>query len=297
MASLHSPLTKQSLQSYANFLASLRQFFAEEDFTEVTTPLLLPETIIDRNLEVASTLCNGETLFFQTSPELAMKKLLAEFPEKSLYQITKSVRPGEIGPLHKLEFTLLEWYGVGDDYTAGMARTDRLLRHLLPELGERETLTYREAFERFLSVNPFTATDEELSAIAQRECGELPADLDRLACLDLLLTQKVQPHLGQGRPTFLIDWLPEQAALAKVENGVARRFELFLQGVELANGYDELLDAEELLRRQETENAGRAEKLPLPKSLIEAHRAGLPAMVGVAVGLDRLFLLASASGS
>jgi lysyl-tRNA synthetase class 2 len=237
--------------------------------------------------------------YLQTSPEFGMKRLLAA-GIGDCYQITRSFRRGEVGSLHNPEFTIIEWYRVGNSY-----------RELMKEVGAfaafvgdwpaAEELSYAEAFERRLGVDPHSSAIDELAELAKErgyQAGDGLPDRDEL--LNFLLADAVEPHLGRGQPTLLYDYPATQAALAKIRQetayAVAERFELYIDGVELANGYQELTDAEELRRRNRRQNELRRAKglaeLPAESKLLAAMDAGLPECTGVALGFDRLAMLA-----
>jgi elongation factor P--(R)-beta-lysine ligase len=237
--------TLDMLRRRAELLKQVRQFFDSRGLLEVETPLLSHDVVVDRHLDPLSVTlfadprepARGETLWLQTSPEFAMKRLLAA-GAMAIYQITRAFRGGEVGRLHNPEFTMVEWYRIGDDYAAGMDLLADLADSILGR-GEPERLTFAEAFQRY-AVDPHGLPDYEI---------------------DLLLTSKVEPHLGQGRPTILYDYPASQSALARVRPGnppVAERFELYANGVELANGYHELLDPAVLRQRNRDNNAARA---------------------------------------
>jgi elongation factor P--(R)-beta-lysine ligase len=239
-------------------------------------------------------------MWLQTSPEFAMKRLLAAGGE-AIYQVARVFRLDELGPLHNPEFTLVEWYRAGDAMDDGMRLTSDLCEAMLGR-GPAERLSYRDAFARYVGVDPHRAAGDELAAVA-RACGiEPPASLgpdDRDGWLDLLMVERIQPHLGVERPTLLYDYPASQAALARIrldDPPVAERFELYVEGIELANGYHELLDAAELRARNAQVNAHRVADgkpaLPEENRLLAAMEAGLPAAVGVALGFDRLAMLA-----
>jgi lysyl-tRNA synthetase class 2 len=240
-------------------------------------------------------------LWLQTSPEFAMKRMLAA-GAGPIYQVARVFRLDEIGPLHNPEFTLVEWYQPHDGLDAGMQLTSDLCETMLCR-GPAERITYGKAFERYVGIDPYAADGEKLAATA-RACGiEPPASLslnDRDGWLDLLLVERIQPHLGQQRPALLCDYPASQAALARIRPGpplVAERFELYVAGVELANGYHELLDPNELRARNARVNAQRRADgkpaLPEESRLLAAMDAGLPPAVGVALGFDRLVMLAA----
>ena len=296
------------LRFRARMMRRVRQFFDDRGFLEVETPLLSADTVIDLHLDpLAVTLfsdprqpAEGRRMWLQTSPEFAMKRLLAAgLP--SIYQITRAFRGGERGRLHNPEFTLVEWYGVGHDLNAGM-RLLSVLADTLLERGAAEPIRYRDAFVAHASVDPHRASCAQLAAAAERSGVAVPPHQsrdDRDGWLDLLLVECVEPQLGRTRPAILYDYPPSQAALAQVRSGdppVAERFELYVDGIELANGYHELLDAGELRRRNRKINQLRAAegkyRLPEESRLLAAMESGLPPCAGVALGFDRLVMVA-----
>jgi lysyl-tRNA synthetase class 2 len=240
-------------------------------------------------------------MWLQTSPEFAMKRLLAAGGQ-AIYQITRAFRGAEIGARHNPEFTMVEWYRRGDNYTAAMQLLDDLASELLG-LGPAERLTYGDAFSRYAGVDPHRASTPDLvQAVRQRgiSAPESLAEDDRDAWLDLLLTELVEPKLGFAAPAILCDYPASQAALAVVRDEdppVAERFELYVRGIELANGYHELLDANVLRRRNDESNALRVvdgkPSLPVDSRLLTAMERGLPACSGVALGFDRVVMLAA----
>lgn len=290
----------------AQTLARLRQFFAERGVLEVETPLLSATGTVDPNIESFQTHYSGPgrdiPLYLATSPEFAMKRLLAA-GSGPIYQICKAFRQGEAGSWHNPEFTLLEWYRPGFDHHRLMAEVDELLRGLAQErlaLGGTEYLSYAEAFRRELGLDPHSAAITELQECAAGILGHALPDLgdERDAWLDLLMSHGVQPRLGLGRLTFIHDYPPSQAALARVRPGdppLAERFELFCQGVELANGFHELTQAGEQRLRFQEEQKKRKKRyitnVPMDMHLLAALESGLPACSGVALGLDRFLLL------
>lgn len=291
------------LQQRAKLLARLRAFFADRGFLEVETPLLSHDVVVDRHLEpIAVRLPDAppsETLWLQTSPEFAMKRMLAA-GATAIYQVTHAFRADERGPYHNPEFTMAEWYRVGDGLVAGMQLLSDLAETLLTR-GPAERLTYGDAFRRHLAIDPHGAALAELRTAGESRGAVGPASLgdDRDGWLDWLLVEFVQPHLGTGRPTILFDYPASQAALARVRPGppeVAERFELFVDGIELANGYHELLDPAVLRARNVANNAARAAegrvRLPEESRLLTAMEHGLPACAGTALGFDRLVMVA-----
>lgn len=262
-------------------LAAVRAFFAERGVLEVETPALSWSGVTDPALEsVRATVASlGGSHYLHTSPEFAMKRLLAA-GSGDIYELCRVFRDDELGRWHQPEFTLLEWYRVGDDYQAGMQLLAELAAAVLDVASAAvERITYRAAFERFTG-------------------GPPPAD-DVAA--DTLLVQRVQPRLGAPLPVIVHDYPAAQAALARTRGSVAERFELFYRGVELANGYHELLDPAVLRARQTENNALRVRdgKLALPEDnrLLAAMEHGLPACSGCALGVDRLLMALTGANS
>ena len=296
------------LAARARLLRAVRVFFDGLGFLEVETPILSADTVVDRHLDPLSTELQGvgpaRTLYLQTSPEFAMKRLLAA-GGPSIYQTAHAFRQGERGSRHNPEFTLVEWYDVGADYDRGRQLLSDLAHRLLGR-GPAERLTYGEAMLRYAGMDPHAATLEQLRDAAVRNAPEAAAaftsasaPVDRDAWLDLLLMTCVEPKLGFARPTILCDYPASQAALARVRPGppaVAERYELYVDGIELANGYHELLDAETLAARNAENNrlrrADGKPTLPEESRLLEAMRRGLPKCAGCALGFDRVVMLA-----
>ena len=295
----------QNLRLRADLLRRVREFFDSHGFLEVETPILSADTVVDRHLDPFHVDVAGRQLWLQTSPEFAMKRLLAAGAE-AIYQITRAFRLGEHGPLHNPEFTMVEWYRTGDGPEEGMALTGQLCDALLRR-GPAERISYAAAFQRHVGLNPHTSETAALVSIARKHGIAAPASLaadDRDGWLELLLVERVRPQLGTERPAILYDYPAGQAALAQIRHDdppVAERFELFADGIELANGYHELLDADELLRRNQHVNAQRRRDgkpaLPEQSRLIAAMRSGLPGSVGVAMGFDRVVMLAAGAKS
>ncbi|MFO0914083.1 MAG: EF-P lysine aminoacylase EpmA [Pirellulales bacterium] len=312
-----------TLHRRAELVRRLRAFFDDLGFLEVTTPVWSRDSVVDRHLDPvptrlslneaddpsaavdsAAAFSGGSNLgWLQTSPEQHMKRLLAA-GARAIYQVTPVFRAGERGPLHNPEFTMAEWYRVGDDLEAGITLLQTLTSALLPDRGPVERITYRQAFERHAGIDPWQVSDDELCRLAASVSGteSLARPDDRDLCLDLMLVNRVEPQLGFQAPTIVYDYPASQSALAQVRTlpdgrRVAERFELYIDGIELANGYHELLDADELAGRTEQANGERlaAGKTPLPgpRQLIAAMQAGLPACSGTALGVDRLIMVAT----
>jgi lysyl-tRNA synthetase class 2 len=233
-----------------------------------------------------------------------MKRLLAA-GSGPIYQVCKVFRDGESGRLHNPEFTMLEWYRTGYDDQRLMDEVDELVRLLLGEhvaLAPSERLTYRDAFVRYTGLDPHQATSTEFANAAHANDIHASTALyeqhDASLWRDLLLTHLVEPHLGRNRPTFIYDYPASQAALARVRAGdppLASRFELYINGMEIANGFHELGDAGEqrtrFERQQHARHATGLPAVPLDERLLSALAAGLPDCAGVALGFDRLVML------
>lgn len=295
----------KALKARAKMYAQLRQFFAERDVLEVETPVLSQAGVTDVHLASvqAQRHVQGkkQTHYLQTSPEFAMKRLLAS-GSGAIYQICKVFRDDEHGRKHNSEFTMLEWYRPEFSLKDLMLEVTDLLNVVLAErFGEvRPTIySYKHAFMDRLDLNPLQATLKELEDACRRVGLNLDLGDDRLGYIDLLFSHMVEPSLGFDTPVFLTDFPPEMASLAKTridEDGelVAARFELYIEGLELANAYDELIDADVLRGRFEADNAER-EKLGLHVMPIDEYLlAALPNMPecsGIALGIDRLLMV------
>ena len=288
----------EALRLRARVLRAIRAYFDTEGVLEVETPGLCSRTVTDPSIEsLVARDRTGRAWYLQTSPEFAMKRLLAA-GSGSIYQITRAFRDGEHGRHHNLEFSILEWYRVGFDHHRLIEDIDALLDRVLGPCPSRR-MSFREAFLRHLDLDPFTAAMAELhGACRSRGFASRAAAATRDECLDYLLATGVQPALGSGR-VYLLDFPASQAALARVRTHrppVAERFELYIDGIEIANGYHELGDAVELRRRMrqdvETRSGAGRSAPEMDERLLAAHEAGLPACAGVAVGLDRLVMLA-----
>jgi elongation factor P--(R)-beta-lysine ligase len=288
-----------ALEQRAALLRRLREFFYERGFIEVETPLIAGEIIPELHIEPMQ-LADGS--FLQASPELHMKRLMAA-GAKAIFQITRSFRSGERGRLHNPEFTIVEWYKVGQDMQAGADLLDELIRTMLGTTPAARS-TYANAFRRTINLCPHTATLDELISAAKTAHLDVPEGLhrtDRDEWLNLLLSACVEPQLGRDRPEIIYNYPATQASLAQITStqlgyNVAERFELYYRGIELANGFHELTDSTEQRRRFEAINAARESDgrrtLPLPESLLAAMDHGLPDCTGVALGFDRLVMLA-----
>jgi lysyl-tRNA synthetase class 2 len=218
-------------------------------------------------------------------------------------------RNGEQGACHNPEFTLLEWYRTGFDHLDLMDEVERLLREVLDGIMPLDNVQhwcYRDLFQEITGIDPLQASTAELAALLESDAGHGVVGMtagDRDAWLDLVMTHLVEPHLGNGL-VFIRDYPASQAALARLRSGnppVASRFEVYLNGIELANGFHELADADEQARRFAAEQAVRLQQglaaVPRDERLLAALEAGLPDCAGVALGIDRLLMLACGAGS
>ncbi len=295
----------RTLRTRATMLAELRRYFAANQVLEVETPLAGTSAGTDPSLEPLTLQYRGplypagKELYLQTSPEFAMKRLLAA-GSGPIYQVCKAFRNGEAGRLHNPEFTILEWYrpgfGVGDlmDEVAGVLR----LALAQPELAV-ERHPYDQLLGEVAGCDALAATAEQLRGVAlQRNIlGAESMQLDADGWLDLLFSHLVQPHLGRTCLTFVTDYPASQAALAQLnpDGRTAARFEVFHRGVELANGFLELSDVDEQAARFEADNCHRRGSgrppVVVDRRLLAALQHGLPDCAGVAVGLDRVLLL------
>ena len=291
-------------------LQAIRRFFADRGVLEVETPIASRAAASDPALDSLSTRWHGPggaaglPLYLQTSPEFPMKRLLAAGCGP-IYQACKVFRNGERGRFHHPEFSLLEWYRPGWDHRRLMGEVADLVRCVLDAPGLAvEEVSYRDLFRERLRLDPWHADLGDLCrAAADHGIGGVDGlGLSPDGWLDLLLTHCLEAGLGRGCMTFVYDYPPSQAALARVRPGpepAGERFELYLEGLELANGYHELTDAAEQRRRfaldlQWRAAAGRHSP-PADEAFLAALSAGMPAAAGVALGLDRLLMIKTGS--
>jgi lysyl-tRNA synthetase class 2 len=286
----------------AQMLQAVRDFFRQRNVLEVDTPVLAARTVTDPNIEsITAATVDRPELYLQTSPEFFMKRLLATgYPD--IYQVSKVFRDGERGRSHLAEFTMIEWYRLDFSLQEIMQDAIDLVSTVLAPgrlSADVSFISYADAFQSALSLDPCTADIDSLAGLAKAD-GNLRTALgeDRDAWLDLLLASKVVNEFAADGLTVLHHYPASQAALARIcpgDRNLADRFELFCGNLELANGYVELTDADEQLARCERDQQSRREQgLPVPaidENLIAALRAGLPPCAGVAVGLDRLFMI------
>ena len=294
-----------NLRRRSKLLQQIRNFFDERQVLEVETPVLAACGVTDLHLRNFQTQLygpaapSGQALYLQTSPEFHMKRLLAA-GSGPIYQICKSFRNEEAGRIHNPEFTMLEWYRPGFDHHQLMDEMDALLQTLL-QCPSAERLSYQQAFMTHLGVDPLSAERESLlqagESLGLRDL--LAQETNRDSQLQLLFAFGVEPHIGQSCPCFIEYFPASQAALARISQQdprVAERFELYYRGVELANGFHELADGHEQRQRFEQDNALRVENhlppMDVDECLIQALESGFPDCAGVALGLDRVFMLA-----
>ncbi|MFT5520669.1 MAG: lysyl-tRNA synthetase class 2 [Enterobacterales bacterium] len=284
----------------AKLLAKIRQFFSSKNVLEVDTPSLSHGTITDVYLDaLESSYQNNhgakQPLYLQTSPEFAMKRLLAA-GSGSIYQICRAYRDDQIGRYHNPEFLMLEWYRVDFDHLQLMAEMDELLTAILAT-EPADIITYQQLFMDTLQLDPLIETKSCLQKIVtEKTNGPILDERDELLqCLFVIL---IEPFLGQEKPLMVVDFPASQSSLArlsKTDPRVAERFEVYYKGVELANGFHELQDTTEQRERFNQDNGQRKrlgkEQKPLDERFLAALESGLPDCAGVALGLDRLLML------
>ena len=296
------------IKGRARIVSDIRHFFSQRHVLEVDTPILSRAAPTAPYLESFKTefipmgSIDKASYYLQTSPEFAMKVLLAG-GSGSIYQIAKVFRNGERGRLHSPEFTMLEWYRPELNLEELMDEVAALLQ-TITSYSESVRFSYKEVFSQYLNINVLVCSKDELQKLAIKKLPDFSGDfyLDRDGWLELLMSQVIEPELASlKKPVFIYNFPASQAQLAKVKldndgEQVAARFELYAGGLEVANGYDELLDAKELRKRFEYDNQqrlklGKAE-MPIDEKLLAAMGLGLPPCTGVALGLDRLLMLA-----
>lgn len=293
-----------TLKRRARLLQQVRDFFSLRGVLEVETPGISRFPTLDLHLESFSVFHPDKTLqgYLITSPEYHMKRLISA-GSGSIYQLCRAYRCDESGSRHNPEFTILEWYRVGWDQWQLMKEIEDLMQLLLGT-NTADYISYREAFEGALSMDPFTITLERFAEICSRHTLQPPdylllQDTDRDEWLNFLIGFLIEPHLGRDRPVFLHSFPASQASLAKLDDDnpqCAMRFEVYFKGLELGNGFCELTDAEAQENRFREENRKRRaagkEELAYDPRFIEALKQGMPDCSGIAMGFDRLVMLA-----
>ncbi|EDP75618.1 lysyl-tRNA synthetase [Hydrogenivirga sp. 128-5-R1-1] len=276
------------LEKWDTFINELRTFFRGRGYLEVSTPVLLKFPNLDSNVEPIPVEVKRrgrkETLWLQTSPEYSMKKILAEY-KRHIFQIAKVFRNDEHGRLHRLEFHMLEWYRIGADYRYLIEEIKELLRELFG-YEEFEEISVSEAFEKHLGIE--LGEDEKDLKASLKDKGIHFQEEEGWETLFYRAFIEVERRLGFDKPTFLKDFPERLSALARVEGGLANRFELFIKGIEIANGWTEETDPEEVRRRMKTEAEKR--NLPIDEEFIAAHHK-IPPCAGCSIGVNRLFML------
>lgn len=279
---------KKALEQRARILQEIRHFFIKQDYLEVETPYRIPAPAPEAYINAIA----SGSWFLHTSPELCMKRLLAAGYGK-IFQICRCWREGERGSQHIPEFTLLEWYRSGMDYRGLMEECKALIQAVANAVGLGEKITYRgkminlsnpwerisvkEAFERYAQFSTKEAMERNL--------------------FDDIFVQEIEPRLGIGRPTFIYDYPAERGALARLKQedpNVAERFELYMGGLEIANGFSELVDEKEQRRRFQLENSNRQQMAkpiyPMPEKFL-TEMDSMPPSAGIALGIDRLAMV------
>jgi len=285
-------------------LQDIRAFFDARDVLEVETPLLARHGASDPNMANLKVRVEAGDRYLQTSPEYAMKRLLAAgFGD--IYQMTRAFRSAEAGVRHNPEFSILEWYRVGMDHHALMQEVETLFHQLWAGRlhGPADEFSYQQIFQQYLDIDPLSCANSELEAKADA-LGLMPEGaLDRDGILDLLMSLAIVPELPKGRLTFVHAWPRSQASLARLlsdQPGCAARFEVYYGDLELANGFWELSDAREQAIRFTADNEKRESMglpaVPADTDLLAALQSGLPNCAGVAVGLDRLLMALQGAG-
>lgn len=299
----------ENAQLKANILNNIRIFFSERGVTEVDTPLLSNGTITDEHLDAFTVFYDyfndspgghSSLLYLQTSPEFAMKRLLAS-GYGCIYQITKAFRDESFGRFHNPEFTMLEWYRLGFNHHELMNEVGELLQQVLL-CGMPHRMTYQDAFINRVQIDPLETTHSELISLLKKnnklsDWLENESDIDTL--LQVVFSELIEPSIGLDVPCFVYNFPRSQASLAKISNDddrVAERFECYYQGIELANGFHELTDVDIQRTRFQQDNVKRISTNKVTKCFDEnfllALKSGLPDCAGVAIGIDRLFMLA-----
>ncbi len=293
----------KNLHARADVLKIIRDFFHARGVIEVETPLMCHTSVTDTFIQSVPALFQSQSneteqrYYLQTSPEYAMKRLLAAGSD-AIYQISKAFRQGDVGRFHNPEFTIMEWYRPGFDHHDLMDEMDDLLQLILKKPAA-ERKSYADIFMEHLHINPHEASLDTLIACADTHHLSIADDIsDCDTWLQILMSECIEPTIGRDRPCFIYDFPTSQAALARIRPGnppVASRFEVYFRGIELANGFHELQDAKEQRQRFEKNLLERKKLgfpiLPIDELFLSALIHGLPDCAGVALGIDRLIML------
>lgn len=282
---------------WSEFLRKVRTFFYDQGFLEVTTPALVENGAFESSLDCLKVKWSRGQGELHTSPEIEMKWALSQ-AQRPIFQIGKCFRDDPRTPIHRTEFSMLEFYEPHADYRQVRTRTQALFAALAPQPLAFSSLTIAQAFQQATGIDPWVhPTAASLKAAIQQQCPiETSADDTWEDLYFKLMLEKVEPALDPARFTFVSDYPPSEAALAALsaDGRHAERFECYSQGIELCNGCTELRDIEELKRRYHRESQARARRKQPPHSYpqrLEAAMKAMPPAAGVAVGLDRLFLV------
>lgn len=289
-----SPASKVLLQKRAQMLSEVRAFFAARNILEVDCPALTQNAPIDEHIDVMSvSLSSGEKRYLHTSPEYGMKRLLAA-GSGDIYQLSHVFREGECGALHNPEFTMAEWYRIGMPLNQFIDETVDFITLFLGKLPV-EYQSYETLFKTHTGIDYTKSNQEELLEYLKAHQVSLSSDWDFDSLQQLIISTFIEPLLGKNSLFVLTDFPASQAALARINGKIAERFEIYHQGIELANGYHELADAKQQRLRFINSNEKRIKNgkdpLPLDDYLINALAQGFPDCCGVAAGFDRLLML------
>jgi lysyl-tRNA synthetase class 2 len=292
-----------TLRLRARILSKIRAFFSDRDLLEVETPSLSQYGVTDAHIQAFSTQFDNRdrtNYYLQTSPEYAMKRLLAA-GSGSIFQISKAFRNGECGHQHNPEFTMLEWYRIDFTHHQLMQEVSDIIELTLG-MPPAKHLSYKDAFLKHAGINPHSASAQDLLDVLPHHNITLSFDgnnIDKDTALHLVMSHLIEPQLGADTPEFIYDFPASQAALAQIRQDtppVAERFELYIDGIELANGFHELTDPVEQQQRFERDQHYRQSQgyssMDIDHRFIQALQHGLPKCSGVALGIDRLLMLA-----
>jgi len=291
-------LTIDILRDRASMLKKARAFFEERNILEVDCPALGRYANIDSYIDVIeASISERESGFFHTSPEYSMKQLLSN-KSGDIYFLGHVFRFGDIGTFHNPEFTMAEWYRIDVSFTEMIFETCQFLTLFLGDLPIK-TMSYRQAFKKHIGIDPVTASFLELQSLARSFSACDSSQWDRYSYINFLLNHGVQPYLGKKELTILTDYPSDIAALAQIVEkdgeAVAERFEIYYEGIELANGYRELTDSEAVRERCKSENQIRSlqnkKTYDLNENFLSSVRDYFPECCGVSVGFDRALML------
>lgn len=292
----------ENLRARARIIQRIRDFFNAHQVLEVETPLLCYTSVTAPHIQSIPAFyqlgLQEQRYYLQTSPEYMMKRLLAA-NSGDIYQLCKAFRQDEAGRFHNPEFTMLEWYRIGFDHHALMNDMDELLQRIL-NVEPAERVSYQALFETHLQINPHTISIDNARACAKQHGINMQEEINDIdTWLQLLCSHYIEPRIGLKKPIFVYDYPVSQAALARIQPGnppVASRFEVYFKGIELANGFHELANATEQRARFENDLIERKKlgltELPIDEYFLTALTHGLPDCAGVALGIDRLMMLA-----